>query len=246
MTSDSLLERARRLWADLAGTPVAFTESAIEVVTSPQSLLCPPGWVGIVALGRAAIATAPDNATAEIVRHALSDLPATTVVDPAAVRGRLPVAETLGPATLAYCDAAGFRPAQSGAVEAIPADHPDMAALLARVPAEDAGESGLADITSPAFVVRTGPDVIAAAGYHAWPRRTAHLSVLTAPAARGRELGRIVAAAAVTHALNAGLLPQWRARPEASRRVAQALGFHELGSQLSINLTPADSTTQRS
>ncbi|MEV6929325.1 GNAT family N-acetyltransferase [Dactylosporangium sp. NPDC051485] len=244
VTSDPLLERAQRLWADLAGAPVAFTESAIEVVASPRSLLCPPGWVGIVALGRAAIATAPDDGTAEIVQHALNDLPATTVIDPAAVRDRLPVQDTLGPATLAYCDAAGFRPAESGAVETISANHTGMAALLARVPAEDAGESGLAEITSPAFVVRAGTDVIAAAGYRGWPGHTAHISVLTAPAARGRGLGRVVATAAVTHALNAGLLPQWRARPEASRRVARALGFYELGSQLSINLTPADSTAQ--
>ncbi|MBF9132087.1 GNAT family N-acetyltransferase [Plantactinospora sp. S1510] len=88
----------------------------------------------------------------------------------------------------------------------IPADHPDMRALLARVPAEDADESGL-----------------------------------TAPAERGRGLARAVATAAVTAALEADLLPQWRARPEASRRVARALGFSELGSQLSIRLEPADS-----
>ncbi|WP_432986144.1 GNAT family N-acetyltransferase [Dactylosporangium sp. CA-233914] len=245
MTNDPLLERARQLWADLAGTPVTFTESAIEVVASPQSLLCPPGWVGIVALGRAVIATAPDDDTAEIVKHALADLPATAVIDPAPVRDRLPVKETLGPATLAYCDAAGFHPAESSAVETISAVHTDMTALLARVPAGDADESGLAGITSPAFVVRTGTDVIAAAGYRAWPRRTAHVSVLSTPAARGRGLGRVVATAAVAHALDAGLLPQWRARPEPSRRVARALGFREVGAQLSINLMPADSA-QRS
>ncbi|MEV8517908.1 GNAT family N-acetyltransferase [Dactylosporangium sp. NPDC051484] len=245
MTNDPLLERAQQLWADLAGAPVTFTESAIEVVASPQSLLCPPGWVGIVALGRAVIATAPDDGTAEIVRHALKDLSVTGVIDSAAVCDRLPVKETLGPATLAYCDAAGFHPAESSGVETISADHADMAALLARVPVEDADESGLAGITSPAFVVRTGTDVIAAAGYRSWPRHTAHVSVLTAPAARGRGLGRVVATAAVLEALNAGLLPQWRARPAASRRVARALGFRELGSQLSISLMPAGSA-QRS
>lgn len=75
---------------------------------------------------------------------------------------------------------------------------------------------------------------MAAAGYRLWPRRTAHLSVLTAPAARGRGLARTVASAAVAHALAADLLPQWRARPPASRRVAAALGFEELGAQLSL------------
>ena len=68
------------------------------------------------------------------------------------------------------------------------------------------------------------------------PRRTAHLSVLTAAAARGRGLARATASAAAAHAIAEGRLPQWRARPEASRRVALALGFRELGSQVSIRL----------
>jgi GNAT superfamily N-acetyltransferase len=185
------------------------------------------------------IATAPDDDTAEIVQRVLGDLPATAMTDPAVVGGRLPVTEVLGPATLAYCDVASFRPVGSSAVEMVPAGHTDVGALLASAPAEDAGESGLAEITSAAFVVRTGPDVIAAAGYRTWPNSTAHVSVLIAPAERRRGLARVVAAAAVAHALDVGLLPQWRARPEASRRVARALGFRELGSQLSIRLLPA-------
>ncbi|WP_426502407.1 GNAT family N-acetyltransferase [Dactylosporangium sp. McL0621] len=84
--------------------------------------------------------------------------------------------------------------------------------------------------------MRTATEVVAAAGFQAWPGDTAHLSVLTAPEQRGRGLARVVATAAVADALRSDLLPQWRARPEASRRVARALGFRELGSQLSIHL----------
>jgi hypothetical protein len=240
MLDDLLLQRARRLWVGLAGTPVVFRDAAVEVAVSPGSLLCPPGWVGIVALESAVIATAPDRDVAETVRRALNDLPTTAMTDSAAVRDTLPVDETLGPATLAYCDAAGFRPADSTAVEMIHANHADLKTLLARVSADDADESGLAEITSPAFVVRTETEVIAAAGHRAWPGNTAHISVLTAPAERGQGLARVVATAAITNALQSGLLPQWRARPEASRRVARALGFHELGSQLSIHLAPVD------
>ena len=68
----------------------------------------------------------------------------------------------------------------------------------------------------------------------------AHLSVLTAASARGRGLGRRAASAAVAHAIAAGRLPQWRARPEASRHVARTLGFRELGAQVSLRLAPAD------
>ena len=101
---------------------------------------------------------------------------------------------------------------------------------------DEAGESGLADITSDAFVVRDGDRVVAAAGYHRWVDTAAHVCVLTAPDHRGRGLATAVAAAAVQHAVADGLLPQWRARIEPSRRVARALGFRELGAQLSIKL----------
>ncbi|MFF2165783.1 hypothetical protein ACFVWP_34605 [Streptomyces sp. NPDC058175] len=61
----------------------------------------------------------------------------------------------------------------------------ELAVLLARVGEEDAGESGLKDVTSPAFVLREDDDVVAAAGYQAWPQSVAHLSVLVAPGHRG-------------------------------------------------------------
>ncbi|MEV0002914.1 GNAT family N-acetyltransferase [Micromonospora sp. NPDC050980] len=97
-------------------------------------------------------------------------------------------------------------------------------------------ECGLADITSRAFVVRRGNDVLAAAGYRHWPGHVAHLGVLTRPDRRGRELARAVSSAAVADALAHDLLPQWRARPGPSRRVARALGFRQLGTQLSLSL----------
>ncbi|GAB3870076.1 GNAT family N-acetyltransferase [Dactylosporangium cerinum] len=245
MTDAALLERAQRLWTELAGTTVTFHATGIDVAVSPQSWLCPPGWVGVVVLGNAAIATAPDATAAELVRRAVHDLPASALTDPATLRDRLPIDRTLGPATLAYCDPATFRPtvlrpADPSIVEPIPADHPDLATLLTRVPPEDAEEADLADITSPAFVIRGAAGILAAAGYRTWPRNTAHLSVLTATAERGHGLARAAASTAVATALEAGLLPQWRARPEASRRVARALGFSELGAQLSLRLLPAD------
>ena len=111
MIDDPLLEHAQRLWVELPGAPVTFSGPGINVVASPRSLLCPPGWVGIVALGGAAIATAPDSGSAETVRQALAGIAVTAVTDPTVACHGLPVAEILGPATLAYCDAARFRPA---------------------------------------------------------------------------------------------------------------------------------------
>ncbi|MEU8328544.1 GNAT family N-acetyltransferase [Micromonospora sp. NPDC048839] len=62
------------------------------------------------------------------------------------------------------------------------------------------------------------------------------MCVLTKPNERGRGLARAVASVAVADGLANHLLPQWRARPEPSRRVARALGFRQLGAQLSIRI----------
>jgi GNAT superfamily N-acetyltransferase len=191
----------------------------------------------MVVLAGAAVVTVPDRRCLDLVRDALDRLPAQARTDPDAVRAALPVVTTLGPAVLAYCDDAGFRPHERGPVEPVGADDAGIGALAASVPTDDIDEAGPHEITSTAYVVRSGADVVAVAGYSEWPDDTAHLHVLTATAHRGRGLARLVAAAAVADALAAGMLPQWRARPAASRRVARALGFRELGSQLSLRLT---------
>lgn len=92
------------------------------------------------------------------------------------------------------------------------------------------------EVTSSVFAIRVDGEVVAASGYRLWPRGTAHLSVLSAPGWRGQGLCRVAASHAVTYALAAGLVPQWRARPVEFRRVAAALGFRELGAQLSFKL----------
>jgi RimJ/RimL family protein N-acetyltransferase len=118
-------------------------------------------------------------------------------------------------------------------------DHPGFRQFLLAAGTDDVAESGIGKITTPAFAIREHGQVVAAAGYRDWPCGTAHLSVLTASAARGRGLAQAAASAAVAHAIAEGRLPQWRARPQASRRVARALGFRELGAQVSIRLAAA-------
>jgi GNAT superfamily N-acetyltransferase len=244
------VDRARHLWCTLAAAPVEFPPSGVTVVVSPAARLCPPGWCGIVVLGESAIATVPTAALKPLLEYALHLLPAPDMTDPHRLRAVLPLSELLGPAALAYLEdpappgAAGHRaiPAHPGeaeppgAVVEVPRDDPGLAAFLAAVPPDDAGESGLAELTSAAFVTGHEGEVTAAAGWRLWPTGVAHLGVLTDPAHRGRGLARAVAARATADALAAGLLPQWRARPLASRRVARALGFRELGSQFSFTL----------
>jgi GNAT superfamily N-acetyltransferase len=219
----TLLDDARRLWTTLSGAPVGFSEQGLNVAVSPGSLLCPPGWVGVVMLGGAAIATAPDERQADRLRRAW------TTFD--AIAETVTWVDILGPATLAYLAADEFRPA-AGTAET----GGDLEPLFAAAGAEAVNESGLADITSSAFTVSDGGAVVAAAGYRSWLDQAAHVCVLTAPAFRGRGLAATVASTAVADALEHGLLPQWRARVEHSRRVARTLGFRELGGQISLRL----------
>jgi GNAT superfamily N-acetyltransferase len=223
----SLLADARQLWTTLAGAPVAFDEGALQVVVSPGSLLCPPGWVGVVSLGGAVIATAPDERQADRLRQAWTDFD--TIANAATW------VDIRGPATLAYIDAAALRYTK---VDSHVETGGDLEALFAAAGADDVDESGLADITSPAFTISDGGVVVAAAGYRNWLGQAAHINVLTSPAFRGRGLAGAVAGAAVADALRHRLLPQWRARIDASRRVARTLGFVELGAQ--VSLRPAD------
>ncbi|MGI5217678.1 GNAT family N-acetyltransferase [Nocardia sp. CA-290969] len=205
---------------------------------SPRAMICPNGWAGFIVLQGRAIVTAPSVSAFAAIRDAMPELSVEDLVDPEKLGCFLPLAEVLGPATLAYLDEHDFRatPPGSVSVERISAEHPDLRRLEVLAGEDDLEESGLREITSPAFAIRIQDDVIAAAGYRTWPSRTAHMSVLTAPGSRGRGFARLAGSAAVAHALQAGLLPQWRARAPQSQRVAFALGFRELGAQLSARL----------
>jgi RimJ/RimL family protein N-acetyltransferase len=232
----TLTARVRALWESLAGAQAAFAP-VVRVTVSARSALCPPGWAGLVVIGGAAIATAPDRYTAQLMRQALTTVPVATVTDDEVLYRTLDIADMLGPATLAYLDREDFRPQHDPAViEQLDARHPELRRFLSRAAAADLAESGLEQITSPAFVIREHAEVTAAAGYRDWPGQVAHLSVLTAAHARGRGRACATASAAVWHALDENKLPQWRARPQASRRIARRLGFRELGSQVSIRL----------
>jgi hypothetical protein len=248
----ALTARARELWEFLAveraatraggeaGIPAVRGTGfapALRVIVAPGSALCPPGWAGIVVLGDAVLATAPDAGTARLVEQGLAGLPAASLTDAYRLRNQLPVAEILGPSSLAYLDPAEFRPHPgTAAITPLELDDPVFRQFVLAADPQEAAESGMLEITTPAFAVREQGQVVAAAGYRDWPRGTAHLSVLTAAAARGRGLARAAASAAVARAIADGRFPQWRARPMASRRVARALGFRELGLQVCVRL----------
>ena len=244
MPQPALTTRARAAWERLAGLPVVFAP-VLRPAVSPRSRLCPPGWVGLVVIADAAIATAPDADTAQIMRQALGRVPAASLTDLAVLNSELVITDVLGPATLAYLDSKNFRPSPGrSSTDILDVSDPALVPLLFDTDARDLGESGIVEITSPAFVIREQDRIVAAAGYRDWPGQVAHMSVLTAVHARGRGLGRVAASAAVAHALRENKLAQWRARPQASRQIARRLGFQELGSQVSLRLA-SDTPSER-
>jgi len=222
----------------LGGAGAGFS-SVMSAAVSPGSRLCPAGWAGVVVLGDEVLATAPDQGSARMLEEALGGVPIGSLGDDDVLRSRLPGAELLGPAGLAYLEPAEFR-ARGGEAVVRAMDRADLGfgRFVLAADTADVEESGIGEIASPAFAVWERGEVVAAAGHRDWPLGTAHLSVLTAAGARGRGLGRAAASAAVEHAIAAGRLAQWQARSRASRRVALSLGFRELGSQVSIDLNP--------
>jgi GNAT superfamily N-acetyltransferase len=228
------LERIRRVWGELAGAPAAFREPGCTV--SAWASRDETARVSIVQLGHATAVTVPQ---AQVGRF--SDLvaryPGRDLTDPSAVVelvGAVP--RSLGPATLAYADDGCFQPRTSPAVRVLPARHDAVLDLVAECGSQDAAESGLDRLGSPLSTIERDGKVVAACGYETWLATLAHIGVLTHPRWRRQGLATLTASSSVTHALEAGLIPQWRARHTltGSRRTARSLGFVELGGQLTF------------
>ena len=222
----TLTARARAVWESLAGVQVAFAP-VVRVAVSSRSALCPPGWAGLVVIDGAAIVTAPDWDVTQVMQEALGTVPVATVTDVEVLGSKLEIADMLGPATLAYLDREDFRPQHALAVIELPdVRHPELRRFLSRADAEDLGESGIEQITSPAFVIREHAEITAVAGYRDWPGQVAHLSVLTAGHTRGRgglrhrirgRLARARREQAAPMASTAGGIPADRPSPRLSR-----------------------------
>jgi len=176
----------------------------------------------------------PDEGTATRIRDFVDAIPAARVPElewaPAGTGG------VLGPAALYFTLMHPRLPTTGVPVERIAAGGRQVAELTGRASPGDAEEADVEEATV-LFASMVAGQAVAVVGYRIWPGRIAHFSALTDSAHRRHGYGRAVAQAAVTHALAAGLLPQWRARPHPSQRLAQTLGMQRIGAQASIRLT---------
>lgn len=224
------LRTIRRVWGERLGV----AEGALEregVSTVPWEAI--PA-ASVVRIAGATILGAPPRAL-----ERLTGRTATTLLDPAALVSALDELEPVlfGAAQLAYLDAGTFAPAPS--LQAAAADGEAIDGMLEALPARDRDESGLAEMDRLWVVKGSGGTAVAAAGYETWNGAIAHLGVAVAPGARGGGLGAVVASAAAAHALDAGLVVQWRsgAANLASRRLGERLGAVPLGEQVTVDLS---------
>ena len=191
-----------------------------------------------MALDDSSCVSLPPSASAWLQDLERRDLDA-DLTDPATVARVIgPVEEFLGPATLAFLSPTSVDIRDNPRVTSVPAGHESVRHLAAACDPQDANESGILAVESSVAVWLVADRVVAASGYQRWHGELGHLSVLVDPAFRGRGLGTAVAARAAGQVLEAGLVPQWRARSTllASRQIARTLGFVELGRQATYKL----------
>jgi GNAT superfamily N-acetyltransferase len=238
MLEQQITERIREAWRAELAAPAAFRGPGRHVQLRPEHDPGRAGWIGVVALGDSTCVALPPGASGWLQVLQRSD-PGADLTDPATVaRIIAPVEEFLGPATLAFLDSTAVDIGADPPVTSVPAGHDSLLQLAAACGPQDAQESGILAVESSVAVWRVADRVVAASGYQVWHGQLGHLSVLVDPAFRGRGLGTAVAARAVGQVLDAGLVPQWRARStlQSSRQIARTLGFVELGRQATFKL----------
>jgi GNAT superfamily N-acetyltransferase len=191
-----------------------------------------PDRVSVVVIGHERFTCGPERLRGRIDDEAPADLSEMTEILGDDVE------QVVGAARLAYTDAAAFRPVATGAVVGVGDDDAGLAALRA---ASDPDEWSDASPDEPCDyrggVVDTGA-LIAVATLRVWDDTLGHVGVFSAAHARRRGLASRVGSAAVTYALTLGLVPQWRSRlgNEASARVADRLGFVDVGRQMTVRV----------
>jgi len=228
----------------------AWFACPVEALRPARALVLPhaghEGYNGIYAMtfGAEPIISVPRGRLSELTPR-LRVWTAATLRDSAQALESLgePAREAVGPAWLGYGDAGTFR------AEALPrtarllgdADASSIDALRDACPPvewEHGGSRLGRDPVAGSFAEEAAGALAALAGYEVWGERLAHIAVVAHPAYRGRGHARAAVAAIARHALEQGLVLQYRtlASNTASRRIADSLGFEPGATSLAIRL----------
>lgn len=196
------------------------------------------GTISVVRLWGTTVVAAP-----EALHGELADLPDDALVDASALLRLCPTGRVLGSARLSALDALDRHP-QLERLEVEPG--PDAARALERgCPPDDVTDVALSAMEATFVHLGEDEEPRGGSGYTTWAGLTANLGVLTAPAYRRRGLGRVLAGIAANDALDAGLVPVWRAPVghRATERLAAALGFEPIGVTTTLETSPGSSAS---
>jgi RimJ/RimL family protein N-acetyltransferase len=150
--------------------------------------------------------------------------------------------EAIGPAYLGYADAQQFRPViRHPARLMTTADSAALATFAGEVGSLAWEHSGLGEEPQPIMGCWQEDRLVAAAGYKVWGAMLAHIGVTTHPAFLGAGYGKTVVSAIGRHALEHGLVLQYRTllANHASIAIAEALGFQAYATTLFVALSAA-------
>jgi GNAT superfamily N-acetyltransferase len=237
--SASGLAAITRYWASFFGCPLAaLDQPGVRVL--PHAEL--EEYRGIFAFHRelATLVSVPPDQVArwEAALHGLNHAELLDLVYMARVAG-VPPAQAIGPALVAYADAATLRPLPTAGTRLLTALDEEAHTTLAAAcdPTEWAhggSEFGLLPLAGRFVRER----LVALAGYEAWGEQIAHIAVITHPAHRGQGYGAEVVSLLAETVIARGMLAQYRTlrANTPSLRLGASLGFAPFAETLAVRL----------
>lgn len=218
--------RIRRVWLEALGASGLVADGGIEFVERDDL----DAVVSVALFGTRLVAAPPD------LMRRLRRLDPEQLLDARVVASALgPAAVPIGTATLSYLAVAP----PPGSRETSTATATDLTAVRTACTEEEDDESGVGGMPHAWASTAAGSGAtVAVSGFDPWHSEIAQLGVLTHPEHRGGDHAYSAASAAVSAALERGLIPQWRSRTdnESSHRLAARLGFITVGAQCAVAL----------
>lgn len=236
----SSLAELTRYWASFFGCPQALLAAPGTHVLPHAEL---EEYRGVYCFRRdttALVSVPPDEL--DRWRTRLASLDAVALTDPMLIGRQVGAASTrlVGPASLAYADAATLRPLPVIGTRLLVADDESAhAALRAACSAEEwtHGGSDFGLLTLSGRFARG--QLVALAGYEPWGEQIAHISIVTHPAYRGQGYGAEAVSLLAETLIARGMLVQYRTlrANTPSLRLGASLGFAQHAETLAIRLS---------
>jgi RimJ/RimL family protein N-acetyltransferase len=238
--SPSTLAAISGYWAGFFGCSLrSFTTAGVQIL--PHAEL--EEYRGLFCLRREAttlLCVPPD----QLVRWqaVLASLDVDELIDPQAMARHLGVAPTqvIGPAVVAYADAATLRPLPTPGTRLLTALDEDAHAALEAACEPLAWAHGGSEFALLPLAGRfVRGQLVALAGYEPWGEQIAHIAVVTHPAHRGQGYGAEAVSLLAETVIARGMIAQYRTlrNNTPSLRLGASLGFVPFAETLAVRFT---------